>query len=62
MFSSQIGSTSSMNLLLVSMSMEEYREDLTTSHAVMIFWILWSVFMVGIVVIFYIIENDWLEG
>ena len=44
------------------MSMEEYREDLTTSHAVMIFWILWSVFMVGIVLIFYIIENDWLEG
>ena len=51
-----------MNLLLASMSMEEYRKDLTTSHAVMIFWILWSIFMVGIVVIFYIIENNWLEG
>ena len=50
------------NILLVPMSMEEYREDLTTSHAVMIFWILWSIFMVGIVVIFYIIENNWLEG
>ena len=50
------------NILLVPMSMKEYREDLINSHAVMIFWILWSVFMVGIVVIFFVVENNWLEG
>lgn len=49
------------SILLVPMSMEEYREDLTTSHAVMIFWILWSVFSVIALFGFYAIENNWLE-
>ena len=49
------------NILLVPMSMEEYREDLTNSHAVMIFWILWSVFSVIVLFGFYVIENNWLE-
>lgn len=50
------------NIMLVTMSIEEYREDLTTSHAVMIFWILWSVFSLIALFGFYAIENDWLEG
>lgn len=49
------------SILLVSMSIEGYREDLTTSHAVMIFWILWSVFSVIALFGFYAIENSWLE-
>ena len=49
------------SILLVPLSMEEYRKDLTNSHAVMIFWILWSVFMVAALVLFYIVENNWLE-
>jgi hypothetical protein len=49
------------NILLVSMPMEEYRKYLTNSHAGVIFWILWSVFMVGALVVFYIVENNWLE-
>lgn len=49
------------SILLVSMSIEKYRKDLTTSHAVMIFWILWSVFSVIALFGFYAIENDWLE-
>ena len=50
------------NIMLVTMSIEEYREDLTTSHAVMIFWILWSGFSLIALFGFYAIENDWLEG
>ena len=50
------------NIVLVPMSIEGYRKDLTTSHAVMIFWILWSVFSVIALFGFYAIENDWLEG
>ena len=48
-------------ILLVSMTMEEYRKDLTTSHAVSIFWTIWCVVTILALVGFYAIPNDWLE-
>jgi len=35
--------------------------DLTTSHSVTIFWIIWSIITLIFVIAFYIIDNDWLE-
>ena len=49
------------NILLVGMSIEKYRKDLTDSCAIPIFWILWSVFITAALVLFYVIENNWLE-
>lgn len=48
-------------IYLTTLSMEEYRKCLTDSCAISIFWICWSALMVGALVLFYAIENDWLE-
>lgn len=40
---------------------EEYRKHLTDSFALPMFWVLWSVLMVGALVAFYYWDNDWLE-
>ena len=46
---------------LTSMGIEAYRKDLTTSHAVLVFWIVWGLIVGGMVAAFYVTENDWLE-
>lgn len=48
-------------LTLAPISIEAYRKDLTTSHALSIFWIIWCVVIVFALVGFYFIQNDWLE-
>lgn len=48
-------------LTLAPISIEAYRKDLTTSHAISIFWIIWCVVIVFALVGFYFIQNDWLE-
>lgn len=48
-------------LTLAPMSIEAYRKDLTTSHALAIFWIIWGIVMVFALVGFYVVKNDWLE-
>lgn len=49
------------DILLSNMGIEEYRKDLTESHATIIFWVCWTIFMVLALVLFYIVENKWLE-
>ena len=47
---------------LVGMDIEEYRESQT--HCVwpyVLFWVVWIVLVVGSIVMFYIIDNKWLE-
>lgn len=36
-------------------------EDLTSSHGVLIFWILWSILIIGATIGFFYIDNRWLE-
>lgn len=48
-------------LTLAPMSIEAYRKDLTTSHALAIFWIIWGIVTVFALVGFYVVKNDWLE-
>ena len=46
---------------LISASIEKYRKSMASSWAVPIFWVCWTVFSVFALVMFYVIENDWLE-
>lgn len=55
------GDLAGEGIFLSRLSMEEYRKDLTDSFALPIFWMCWSIFMVLALVLFYIVENDWLE-
>ena len=47
--------------LMEGSSIEKLYERLTDSDALFIFWMLWSVLMVGAVVGFVCIENNWIE-
>ena len=42
-------------------SIKSLYEDLTTSHAVTIFWVIWVFVTVGAVLVFVVHENYWLE-
>ena len=48
---------------MVSANIEKYREGLTKCLApYVLFWMIWLFFTVGAIVLFYIIDNEWLEG
>lgn len=47
---------------LTHMSIKEYYEDCTTSHIYCIFWVLWIILTIIVMVIFYRIDNEWLEN
>lgn len=49
------------SISLMRCGIEEYRKGLTTSYLGTFFWVIWVVVTVGVVVSFYIFENDWLE-
>lgn len=36
-------------------------EDLTSSHGVLIFWIIWALLIIGATIGFFYIDNRWLE-
>ena len=42
-------------------NIDELVEDLTNSHAVLIFWIFWIVLIIAITIGFFYIDNKWLE-
>lgn len=48
---------------MVGANIEKYRERLVKcSWPYVMFWIIWLIFTVGAIVLFYIIDNEWLEG
>lgn len=55
------GDLSGSGICLSRLSIEEYRKDLTDSFALPIFWVLWSVLVVGVLAMFYLHGNEWLE-
>lgn len=48
---------------LVRKGIEEYRENETKcAWPYVLFWLVWVIMTVGAIVLFYIIDNEWLEG
>lgn len=43
------------------MDIDALEEDLTTSHAVQLFWSLWIVLTIALIIIFFYADNYWLE-
>ena len=49
--------------MLVGRGIEEYREHETKcAWPYVLFWLLWCILTIGGIVLFYIIDNEWLEG
>lgn len=55
------GTVSNGTVLRQNMNVDGLYNVLTTSYAVSIFWIIWCIVIVGSVVMFVWIENDWIE-
>lgn len=48
---------------MVSANIEKYRERLADcAWPYVLFWLLWCILTIGGIVLFYIIDNEWLEG
>ena len=48
---------------MVRADVEKYRERLANcAWPYVLFWLLWSALTVGAIIMFYIIDNEWLEG
>lgn len=43
-------------------TLQSVYESLTTSHAILYFWLAWTVFIIVIVLVFLYIDNNWLES
>ena len=48
---------------MVSANIEKYRERLSDCEwPYVLFWVIWIILTVGAIIMFYIIDNEWLEG
>ena len=53
--------TLSGRIKLLDVSLDNLYEYYTSSCLNVIFWILWSIISIALIILFYIIENNWLE-
>ena len=48
---------------MVSANIEKYRERLSDcAWPYVLFWVIWIILTIGAIIMFYIIDNEWLEG
>lgn len=55
------GTVSDRTPLFKDWTVPQLYENFTTSHAVLVFWILWGIFVAIVLVAFVLHENDWLD-
>ena len=61
-FANVKNNTISEKTTLMTIGIEDYRMDLTATFGSVVFWVMWVVLTIILLVGFYHIDNEWLEG